>query len=133
MKRIEDIEKMDWRSLETAASEEGTEVPVGLEDRIAELLTAKTEAGKKRPAGKTGRKVVWSSLAAAAAIAAAVTLSHRMEAEPKDTFDDPYLAYAEVEKTFELISQKMSDSIGHVREAKSMAEKPVELYKNTLK
>ena len=33
--------------------------------------------------------------------------------EPKDTFDDPELAYAELQKAFDMISNKMSESLDY--------------------
>ena len=57
----------------------------------------------------------------AAAAAAVIALPQR---GPKDTFDDPRLAYAEVEKVFRTISDKMNDGLDIAREAGSAAEIP---------
>ncbi|MBO6239161.1 MAG: hypothetical protein J6N50_10240, partial [Bacteroidales bacterium] len=62
-----------------------------------------------------------AALATAAAATLLVTLPER---GPKDTFDDPYLAYAEVEKAFQTISDKMSDGMQIARKAGSAAEMP---------
>ena len=45
---------------------------------------------------------------AAAATALLLTLPQR---GPKDTFDDPYLAYAEVQKAFSTISDKLTGGL----------------------
>ena len=106
MKQLEDIEKMTWQELEEAALQENAPVPAGFEKRLAETLAAGRMAGPA-PRRKTGRRILWASLAAAAATAAVITLTRPRYTEPKDTFDDPRLAYAQVEKVFELISDKM--------------------------
>ena len=54
-----------------------------------------------------------------AAAAALVLVPH---GGPKDTFDDPYLAYAEVEKAFQTISEKMSAGVEIAREARTVSE-----------
>ena len=106
MKQLEDIEKMDWQALEKAALQENAPVPDGFEEQLAETLAAGRMAGAA-PRRKAGRRVLWTSLAAAAALAALIVLPRLGSREPKDTFDDPRLAYAEVEKVFALISDKM--------------------------
>ena len=46
------------------------------------------------------------------------------ENEPKDTFDDPYLAYAELEKAFTRMS-------GEIRKGVSMAQQSEEIIEKT--
>lgn len=116
MKKIEDIEKMELEELESAALSVETEVPSGLEDRIKAALAAKTiaEESKSKPA-----RLRWAPYAALALVAAGlsvVALIPRMNT-PKDTYDDPYLAYAQVEAAFKTISDKMSVA----------ADKPVQI------
>ena len=58
-------------------------------------------------------------------IAAAALLFALPARGPKDTFDDPYLAYAEVEKAFQTISDKMSDGLDlATRQTEAVAGKP---------
>ena len=145
MKRIEDIENLSLEELEQAA--QGAPVPEGLADRIKASLVAESflqNAGKEPSGALTGepffgengkddrRRHIWqtgilSSLAVAAAIAAVVLL-HTPSA-PKDTFDDPLLAYAQVEETFQYISSKMSGGVNIVREAGPVAGKPKEIIR----
>ena len=106
MKQLEDIEKMTWQELEEAALQDNAPVPAGFEKRLAETLAAGRMTGPA-PRRKTGRRILWTALAAAAATAAVITLTSPRDTEPEDTFDDPRLAYAQVEKVFELISDKM--------------------------
>lgn len=129
MKRLEDIEKMDWQELENAASQENIPVPAGLGKRIAEMLTARAIAAEPAPK-KAGRRVLWAAVAAAAVLAGVLALPTAGSPEPKDSFDDPYLAYAEVEKAFQLIGQKMSDGLDRAGEVQALVEKPLQILKN---
>lgn len=119
MKTLEEIEQLSIEELEQKALEAPAPVPEGLEARLRQTLAAREtlQAARPRPA----RWVPYASLAVAAAAAALVLLP---DTGPKDTFDDPYLAYAEVEKAFRTISDKMSDCMDLAREAGSAAEIP---------
>lgn len=132
MKQLEDIDKLDWQELEKAALQENAPIPVGFEKSLAETLAAGRLAGVS-PRRKTGRRILWTTLAAAAAAAALIALPGPGRSEPKDTFDDPRLAYAEVEKVFDLISQKMAAGLEMASEAQSLAEKPMQIINNRQK
>ena len=122
MKTIEELKDLTWEELETAASKEAAPVPAGLQTRLAETLAARTlsaEPARRPSAWRYGSL----ALAAAAALTALVVIP-RVSA-PKDTFDDPYLAYAEVEKAFQSISEKMATGVELAREVKPVAEKPL--------
>ena len=129
MKRLEDLEKMDWQELETAALQEDISVPEGLEKRIAEKLTARTLA--EAPAEKkTGRRILWTAVATAAVAAAVLALPTTGSPEPKDTFDDPQLAYAQVEQVFQTIGQHMAQGLACADEAQALVEKPLQRLNN---
>lgn len=109
MKRIEEIERLGAEELERIASGSGVKIPDGLEGKIEDALTAATLAAC------APKKRMWKFAIAPAAIAvlAAVTvgLNYRnLNATPSDTFDNPQEAYAELEKAFGLISDKMNRS-----------------------
>ena len=107
MKTLEEIEKLSLEELERNASTQPAPAPEGLQRRIREALAAQ-ELAAQQPA----RPVRWAPYAALAGAAAAATLLLTLPARgPKDTFDDPYLAYAEVEKAFRTISDKMSGGL----------------------
>ena len=95
-----------------------------LEDRLeaAVLAAAVVEEGKrKRAVLRTALR--WSvPVFAAAALALLLAVPSR----PKDTFNDPALAYAEVERTFAFISQKIDKGA----EIAAKAEEPIESLKN---
>ena len=80
-----------------------------LEDKLKATILAAEMTGTaeiKRKAPAVGR---WAVPAFALAAAAAVLLISR---SPKDTFDSPELAYAELERTFAYISQKIDTGAG---------------------
>ena len=123
MKTLEEIEKLSLEELEQKAKENAAPVPEWLERRLRQALTAQyilemAEADKRR---RATRWIPYASLAVAAAAAALVILPQR---GPKDTFDDPLLAYAEVEKAFQTISDKMSVGVDIVRDAETTAGMP---------
>ena len=104
MKSLKELEKM---SLEAVSLDESIAVPEGFAARLESSLE-----------GRKGRARVVRLVAAAASVAvlAGVGLGvAKWQDEPKDTFDDPYLAYAELEKAF----AKMS---GGVQKGLAMAE-----------
>ena len=137
MKRIEDIEKMGLEELEAAAMEENVEVPQGLAGRIQERILA-AELAKESPIEKPQiqrkRILQFSGIAAAAVVVfALVLLKPGMQKDTlQDTFEDPYLAYAQVEKAFAEISSKMSLGVEMVAQAKPLAEKPMEILNNVV-
>ena len=120
MKRIEDIEKLSLEELERSA--EGVTVPEGLRPRLEAALAA-AEAQSRKDEERSGKRwIPYASLAAAAALVAAIVIPATRQ--PKDSFDDPLLAYAKVEETFRYISDKMSEGVNQVREARPAAEMP---------
>ena len=137
MKRIEDIEKMGLEELEAAAIEEKVEVPQGLAWRIQERILS-SELAKEPPIEKPQiqrkRILQYSWIAAAVVIVLAlVLLKPEMQKNTlQDTFDDPYMAYAQVEKAFAEISNKMSMGVEMVAQAKPLAEKPMEILNNVV-
>jgi len=126
MKRLEDIELMEAEELEAAANEQNARVPEGLQERLEASLLAAAMEEESSPR-RTPRWIPLTAIAAAAALAAVVALPRHGNAELKDTFDDPYLAYAQVEKAFQKISDKMAIGVNAAVSARSAAEKPLEI------
>ena len=128
MKTLEEIENLSLEELEMKAAETAAPVPDGLERRLRQALAARELADAARP--RPARWIPYASLAVAAAAAALVVLPQR---GPKDTFDDPRLAYAEVEKVFRTISDKMNEGVELVREAEVSAEIPQNILNKSQK
>lgn len=124
MKRIQDIEKLQEADLEMAALGEDITIPAGLEERIKAAIAAK-EAVK--PKAESVRWIPYAALAVAAGFAAVAIIRHNGSGKLQDTFDDPYLAYAQVEATFKKISDKMAIGVDIAAKAEQTAEKPMEI------
>ena len=125
MKTLEEIESLSIEELEQKALEAPVSVPDGLESRLRQALAAREIADAARP-----HPVRWIAPAAVAAAAAAAIL-FLPQRGPKDTFSDPLLAYAEVEKAFQTISDKMTAGVDLAREAGSAAEMPQNILQKT--
>ena len=128
MKTLEEIERLSLEELEQKATRAAAPVPDELQERLRQTLAARELADAVRP--RPTRWIPYASLAVAAAAAAVIALPQR---GPKDTFDDPRLAYAEVEKVFRTISDKMNDGVALVREAEAAAEIPQNILNKTQK
>ncbi len=124
MKRIQDIEKLQEEDLEMAALGEDITIPAGLEERLKAAIAAK-EAVK--PKAEPVRWIPYAALAVAAGFAAVAIIRHNGSGKLQDTFDDPYLAYAQVEATFQKISDKMAIGVDLAAKAEQTAEKPMEI------
>ena len=139
MKTIEEkihaIQNLDDAALEQLADDAGVAVPTGLGDRIRENLAAaalaETAGAVKNVSTQRRmfRRILAASLSAAAVLAGLVLLLQR-PAGPEDTFDDPALAYASLQHTFEYISEKVRFGAGMAEEALPLGERPFEILKN---
>lgn len=110
---------MTLEELDAVSRDEGIAVPEGLSERIRSRMGSGV---RKRKAFRM------AGVAAAVAIVAGLSLSGP-EREPKDTFDDPYLAYAEVEKALAMVSEGMRKGIDMVEESESVIERSTEILK----
>ena len=112
MKTLEEIEKLSPEELERLAAAQPAPVPEGLQHRLRAALAAEALAEHESPAPRRTGTPRWvPAVALAGAAAAAALLFTLPQRGPKDTFDDPYLAYAEVEKAFHTISDKLSGGL----------------------
>ncbi len=127
MKRIDDIEKMGLEELEAAAMAGNAGVPQGLEERIKERILAREMS--KMPVGR--RVMRLGGIAAAVVLALLLLKPGMVKDQLQDTFEDPHMAYAQVEKAFAEISNKMSMGVEMVSQAKPLAEKPLEILDKT--
>ena len=126
MKRIEDIEIMEADELESAALENDIPVPSGLEDRIKAVLAAKSSL-RTRQEESSLRWVPYAAFAVAASLAVLAILPKDGRDILKDTYDNPYLAYEQVEATFQRISEKMNAGVTLAGKAGETADKAIEI------
>ena len=121
MKSIRDIELMTTEDLERISLDEGIEVPRGLSSRVEAAV--KASLFRKRMFRTAG-------IAAAVAVLAGAGFGIAgFQNEPEDTFDDPYLAYAEVEKAFARMSEGMKKGMDMAGESEAMISRTIEILK----
>ena len=111
MKSIDEISRLSAEDLERISLDESIPVP--------EDLPAGGLAAVRQPAR---RWALPAGIAAAVAVLVAVGLTLTRNPEPIDTFDDPYLAYAEVEKVF----AKISGTVAYGAEKVSQSEQTLD-------
>lgn len=127
MKTIKEIENMTITELEKLSQDEGITVPEGFGRSLEETvdLQCRVEAlTSEEPQPKRRMPLAWVSVAASVAVIAGVGFGiMRHESAPKDTFSDPYLAYAEVEKAFTKMSDGMKKGMAMAEESQAVVEK----------
>ena len=120
MREYDDI---SLEELERIASDESVEVPESLdtEIRTSIALLELQEESKEEARSATRRRFLYG-LSAAASIALVLGVGLGMmnlNSAPQDTFADPALAYAELERAFSLMSDKIETGASMVHNANS--------------
>jgi hypothetical protein len=116
MKSIDEITRLSAEDLERISLDESIPVPEELSGKVQEAVHAAGAQANCR------RWVLPAGIAAAFATLLAVGLTLTRNPEPVDTFDDPYLAYAEVEKVF----AKISGTVAYGAEKVSQSEQTLD-------
>lgn len=129
MKSIEEIEMMSDEQLRALSEDTSVKVPEGLRERLENTVTA-TAMSEQGEQEKRRRMSPWLAAGPAALAAASLTLIITLSKEPKDTFSDPMLAYAEVEKTFAYMSTKVSRGLEIASESEPVIERTSEMINN---
>ena len=120
MKTLQEIENTSFERLEQIAKEDGVRVPRDLQGSVRESVAAAALASARER--KPGR-AMWLTYALLSMFAAACLATFFViPRTPKDTYDDPLIAYAKVEETFALISSKLDRGVESVRQV----EEPLE-------
>lgn len=117
MKPLKEIEDISQEMLEQIADDTSVTVPEELKDLAEDALSLSVFLDTK-PVSSTARIISFAAPLAAVAAATALLLT-LPGAQLKDTYDDPALAYAEIERTLIFISSKMSSGIDIAAEAES--------------
>ena len=136
MKRLEDIENLSMLDLDRIASDKSIKVPATLKHDIAVTARALEMASKEeeevketRVSRKRYRKILRMISYPAAAVAI-ITIGMRLSFQdsiptPKDTFDDPMLAYVQMEQVFGFISEKMNTGMDIADAADPVIDKTI--------
>lgn len=128
MKKFDEISRLSADDLDRISLDERIPVPEELSGRVQDALqglAAPEEAGSIRP-GSAGSRFIRRVLPAvgiAAALAVIATIGLNRDPEPADTFDDPYLAYAQVEAVFAKISGTVAYGAGKIEDTESRIDK----------
>ncbi len=129
MKTIEEIERMSLEELERVATDKTISIPEELDDKISGTLTAAALHAQERPAVRTRHTII--GIAASAAAAACLGIVLVKASQPKDTFSDPMLAYAQLEQTFQYIQEKMGKGLEIAAEAEPAIKRTSEIFNGT--
>lgn len=130
MKSMKDIENMSLEQLEAVSMDGNITVPEGFSERLKESVDMLERLTEEEPE-RTGRVKTLraASIAAAVVLLAGVGFGiARWQNEPKDTFDDPYLAYAELEKAFAKVSDGMQRGLAMVEESEAAMDKVTSIF-----
>ena len=142
MKDINEIDRLSPEDLERIASDTSVRVPSDLKASL-EALAGAAEFAKPEEAPveaepvvrKAGifRPLLWGIPAVAAALVAAVIVFRSVPQQPKDTFSDPYLAYAEVQKAIGQVSMKRDAAAEIAGNAVPVMEKTEDILNRIMK
>lgn len=125
---------MDLERLEEVSMDGRIRIPDNLGRTTGEMLDALDRAsellnGEKRVPLR--RKRMIASIAAGLVLVAGIGLAslYKPLGEPVDTFDDPLLAYAEMQRIFGRIGDEVKQGIDKVEDGTQNFEKPVMVMK----
>ena len=129
MKSIKEIENISLEQLEVVSMDETIQVPEGFAERLKDdvgTLERLTEIDPQNSRVITMRIV---SVAAAAVLLVGVGFGiAKWQNEPKDTFEDPYMAYAELEKAFARMSGGMQKALAIAEESEAAFDKVTSIF-----
>ena len=136
MKRLEDIEKLSMLDLDRIASDESIKVPSSLKHDIAvtaralEMASKEEEEVKETHVSRKRYRKILRMISYPAAAVAIVTIGMRISFQdtittPKDTFDDPKMAYAQMEQVFGFISEKINTGMDIADAAEPVIDKTI--------
>ena len=139
MKRLEDIENLSIVDLDRIASDESIKVPATLKRDIAITARALEMASKEeeetvveaKPATRTRYRKILRMISYPAAAIAVITIGLNLSFHdaPQDTFEDPMLAYVQMEQVLGFISEKMNAGMDIANAAEPVLEKTINALK----
>lgn len=132
MKSIKEIENMSLEQLDAVSMDGNIIVPEDFTERLkADFGTLERLTADDPQHARRSRTVRFVSMAASVAVLAGIGLGiARWQNEPKDTFDDPYLAYAELEKAFARMSEGVQKGLAMAEESEAALDKAISTFKN---
>jgi len=129
MKSIKEIENMSLEELIAVSSDEAIAVPKGFAERIGKQVEAQKIARDLENDADRVRTVRWIGAAAAVTLLAGTALGiANWQNRPKDTFDDPYLAYAELEKAFATMSEGIQKGFAMADKSEDIIDRTINVF-----
>ena len=124
---------MSLEQLEAVSMDESIAVPEGFTARLKENMDAAVTVGlltENESGSQSSRKVVrYVAVAASVAIMAGAGFGiAQRQSQPKDTFDDPYLAYAEIEKAFAMMSETINAGLAMAEESEETVDRMMSVF-----
>ena len=120
---------MSLEQLEAVSMDEGIHIPEGFAERLKDDIGTLERLTESEPHNSRVITMRVVSVATAAALLVGVVSGiARWQNEPKDTFDDPYMAYAELEKAFAIMSEGMQKGLAMAEESEEALDKVASVF-----
>lgn len=120
---------MSLEELIAVSSDEAIAVPEGFAERIGRQVEAQKVAKDLAKDADRTRIVRRIGAAAAVTLLAGTALGiANWQNRPKDTFDDPYLAYAELEKAFATMSDSLQKGLAMADKSEDIIDKTITVF-----
>ena len=131
MKSIKEIENMSLEELIAVSSDEAIAVPEGFAERTGRQVEAQKVAKDLAKDADRTRTVRRIGAAAAVTLLAGTALGiANWQNRPKDTFDDPYLAYAELEKAFATMSDSLQKGLAMANKSEDIIDRTINVFED---
>lgn len=129
MKSLKEIEDISLEELEAVSQDEAMTVPEGFRQRLEDELDAQTKLETIKEEPRKIRLVPVIGVAASVLLLIGIGLGiARWQSEPKDTFTDPYLAYAELEKAFSTMSEGMNKALAMADKSETIIDRATSVF-----
>lgn len=129
MKSLKEIEDISLEELEAVSQDEAIAVPEGFRQRLEDELDAQTKLETMKEEPRKIRLVPVIGVAASVLLLIGIGLGiARWQSEPKDTFTDPYLAYAELEKAFSTMSEGMNKALAMADKSETIIDRATSVF-----
>lgn len=122
---------MSIEELIAVSSNEATAVPEGFAERVGKQVEAHKIAKDLENDADRTRIVRWIGAAAAVTLLAGTALGIvNWQNQPKDTFDDPYLAYAELQKAFSTMSDCLQKGLAMADKSNDIIDRTINVFED---
>lgn len=129
MKSLKEIEDISLEELDAVSQDEAITVPEGFRQRLEAELDAQNKLETMKEEPRKIRLVPVIGVAASVLLLIGIGLGiARWQSEPKDTFTDPYLAYAELEKAFSTMSEGMNKALAMADKSETIIDRATSVF-----